>query len=181
MLSRKLALLAGLTSALFPMTAAMAQAPVRPTMPDLQAIDPAICDDPVRRASLIAGLQDAMEIAMGRADIGAAYAESLIAWRGSQLVRSGRWTSAQRETFQRQLANAPEIRRSAEAAQAVMRDALQTIAAQASGVDQAVAECQALIVVRDFEIRLIPHIEAQWRAIDAVYAAEALRLGVSLD
>ena len=184
MLSRKLALLAWLAGAPLPVAAAIAQAPTqaptRPTIPSLSAIDPAICADPIRRASLIAESERAADPSRAFVDTAIDYTESLVAWRGAQLVHSGRWTNAQREAFEAGLRNG-QIRQSAEAIQTAVREALAAMAPPAPGTDQSVADCGTAIAGRAFEIRLHSLFEAQWRAIEAAYGAEARRLGVSIE
>jgi hypothetical protein len=76
------------------------------------------------------------------------------------------------------LAEDPEFRRSLEAS---VRESMQAIAAIDARNDDPVAQCRGLVSYRDVEIRMVPIAEAQWRAIDAAYAAEARRLGISLE
>ncbi|HTU13513.1 MAG TPA: hypothetical protein VMG08_21665 [Allosphingosinicella sp.] len=182
MFFRMLAVLAGLVGA--PFSAALAQAPtrapVRPAMPAMAPLDPAICADPERRARLLADTESENERIMARAGVSAAYSEALITWRNAQLVRSGRWTEAERMAFTRGLRDDPGIRRSVEAASTAMGEIAQALAPFVRDASPEAA-CRAIVALRDFDIRMETLDDGQWRAIDAAYAAEARRLGVTLD
>jgi hypothetical protein len=182
---RRVALLAGLLCALSPAAAAQAptQPPIRPVMPDLPVLDPAACADPARRASILADGERILDLARAHAQADIAYSINLLLWRNARLRRSSRWTDVQEEAFTARLSENPEILRWSEAGETAASESLpdlQPIAA-GKGADQQAADCRLLASLRDYAIRIAPIHEAQWRAIEAAYAAEARRLGVSLD
>jgi hypothetical protein len=104
-----------------------------------------------------------------------------MAWRGDQLIESGRWTAADRSAFGMRILEDPDFAREMEAgfnlALAVVEPAMMI-----GDTGLAAGErCRALIAVQDAFDRITVAVERQWAIIDGLFAAEAGRLGVTLD
>ena len=141
------------------------------------------CTQPAQLAALEATMAPFMESWGPYAAAINRYYEQLIEWNGQRIVRSGRWTAAQKEAFEQGLIARPEISGSM---QAVMGSAIEMLAelSEVAELEQAGRQSEACAVVaRMFE--RIPQMAAltlrQSAEIDRLYSIEAERLGVSLD
>lgn len=157
--------------------------PQPPALPSNLALPRPNCTQPSQLAELETTLTPFSESWGPYAAAINRYYEQLIEWNGQQIVRSGRWTAAQKEAFEQALIARPEISSSMQAVMGSMMEMLSELS-EVAELEQAGRQPEACaVVVRMFE--RIPQMAAvtlrQSAEIDRLYSIEAQRLGVSLD
>jgi hypothetical protein len=155
--------------------------PVAPERPALPAGNPADCDDPALRQALMA---DPQAFVLPALEYGSAYRRHLgamVAWWGGQLMRSGRWTEAQRSAFEEGLGALPDVMSAAQAQAAALREVMATMNGPISEDLTSAAACRTGIQRQNGLRQIVEASEALLRALETAYRAEAVRLGVTLE
>lgn len=155
--------------------------PVAPERPALPAGDIAACDDPARRAALMTDPQQFVLPAMEYGSLYRRHIGAMVAWWGGQLMRSARWTEAQRSEFEGRLASLPDVAAAMEGQAAAFREVMTSIdGAMADDLNSAGA-CRTGVTRQNALRRIVEGSEAILAAIEAAYRAEATRLGATLN
>lgn len=158
--------------------------PVRPTFPAPVIARPEECDDPVRAEAIydhfeIGGGYDVMNIARASQS----YFEHLTQWYGQELIDKGVWTEAQRDAFQMSFLSDRTIMRELEGQLerlGLLLEAAVQVAERRDAGDE-VGSCRAAVAMVGMVEEMGRNNERQWALATALYQAEALRLGVTLE
>ena len=162
---------------------ARAQQEPRPTppQPSLPAVTAADCEAPATRDALLADPEAVIETASRHGMELNRHSERLMEWRGDQFVRAGRWTEADKRAFAARLLENEAFVTEAAAGINMAMEVLEPAMQAADESRPAAERCRSLIAMVGVFDRLTESVERQWRIVDEAYAAEARRLGVSLD
>lgn len=155
--------------------------PVPPQRPELPLPSEADCEVPATRDALLADPEAAMQAASRYAMELNAYSDQLMEWRSDEMLRSGHWTSEDKAAFGMRILQDPEFGRELEAglglAGEIMEPAMKIGDESVDPVDR----CRSLIAIQGAFQRITTSVEVQWTIIDRLFAAEAARLGVTLE
>jgi len=155
--------------------------PVPPQRPELPLPSEADCEAPATRDALLADPEAAMQAASRYAMELNAFSDQLMEWRSDQLLRTGHWTEENRSAFGMRILQDPEFGRELEAGLGLVGEIMEpAMKIGDESVDPA-ERCRSLIAVQGAFQRITASVEVQWGIIDRLFAAEAARLGVTLE
>jgi hypothetical protein len=159
----------------------------RPTPPQLRAPPrPAagVCNDASTRARFVADFQ---ETALGAVEYGDAIANhtsNLQTWYGQQLKGKGAWSEQDETSFAFRVLEdrvvAAEVKGSIDRLPGFIQNLLQFAQASERGGGEAQACAAALRALDDIEA-MGRSAQVQWRRVEEIYRAEAVRLNVTFD
>lgn len=158
----------------------------KPTPPTL-ALPPrpakGACADPTAAAALSGSFEDAAMAALDYGNAGSRYSEHLAEWIGQQLVDKGVWSEQRKSAFALSALEDPVIMAELEAQMPramTMMEAMMGFAEARDAGDEAAA-CAAALSGLGTVYDIVASNERQWARMHSRYAAEAARLGVTLD
>jgi phytoene dehydrogenase-like protein len=146
--------------------------------PALRATD---CADAGQRETLTAEMERVMGAARPAIDEMNRLLQRRLERRSARLIELGVWSNDDRARFSLDLLERPDFRAYMDEGLVVMRammTSLETVASERASEPERCAAMLRMIASLDSAISVA---ETGWRAIDAAFADEARRLGVSLD
>jgi hypothetical protein len=161
--------------------ASAGQRPQAPPRPALTRVTTADCADPVRRDAVLANPEAAIAPwgEYGKALTG--HGTIMMDWRSDRLIASGRWTQADKQRFSAELLEDEQFVGEATRGMGMVEEILPPAMLAGDAAKPAPERCAAVITLQGVFERILASVERQWAIADARFAAEARRLGVSLD
>ena len=158
-----------------------ASRPQPPRRPALPVVSEADCDVPERREALVADPEAAMQAASSYGRALNHYSERLMEWRSDRFIRAGRWTAADKNAFGMRILQDPDFSRELEQGMRLVGGIMEPAMVIGDEARPAIDRCLALLAIQQAFDGITASVEAQWVIIDRLFAAEAQRLGVTLD
>jgi len=155
--------------------------PTRPERPAAAAVSASDCATPSVRDRLLADPEAVIEEAARYGTALNAYSDQLMRWRGNQLARTGRWSRDDEVAFGMRILEDPDFSREMEAGFRLAHEVVEPMMKVGDDSRPVEERCLALVAAQDVFDRITASVEIQWAIIDRLFAAEAQRLGVTVE
>ena len=155
--------------------------PMRPERPATAAVSATDCATPATRDRLLADPEAVIAEAARYGTALNAYSDQLMRWRGEQLTRTGRWSRDDELAFGMRILENPDFSRELEAGFRLAHEVVEPMMKVGDDSRPAEERCLALVAAQRVFDRVTASVEIQWAIIDRLFAAEAQRLGVTVE
>jgi len=149
--------------------------------PALLSLTARDCEDPARRAELLRTAEAGMAEVRAYGEALNALSTALMEWRGAQLVAAGRWSEDDKSRFAAEMLSNPEFMTEAEAGMGMAMDVVEPAMRAGDESRPELERCHGLVEMHAVFARITDSVRRQWGIVERLYAAEAQRLGVTLD
>lgn len=168
-------------TALSLLAAPMARPPAPEQPPALLSLTAQDCEEPARRTKLLRTAEAGMAEVRAYGEALNAHSAALMEWRGEQLVAAGRWTEDDKTRFATEMLSDPTFMTEVEAGMAMATDVIEPAMRAGDESRPELERCHGLVEMHAVFARIMDSVRRQWGIVERLYAAEAQRLGVSLD